>query len=123
MAETETRIARLPKWAQDHICRLERQRERAVAEMNAALDTQSESPMYVDALVLAGETGKGPTVKRRYVQGRQIVIEWQDVRLSVDCRGDGLRLQWETSNRGVSRVAMIPDSFQAAYLVTRENMR
>lgn len=45
--ELEVKISRLPKWAQDHIRTLQRQRDDSIAELRAWKDSQSESLVYV----------------------------------------------------------------------------
>src|SRR5262249_53047522 len=91
-------LAKLPKWAQDHITKLERQREEAIRTLNQALDTQTESSFSVVATPCTGET-TGPSFKRAYVQAHSIEVRWRGVELTVDANdygqnGKGIRLQW-----------------------------
>jgi hypothetical protein len=114
-------ITKLPKWAQEHIKGIARQRDAAVRALNEYVDNQTPSPIFVDDYVCTGE-GRGSSSKRRYVQGNNLTIEHQGVRLYITLRDRQIDLQWG-NGVGIGEVALIPSSFQIARLVSKENMR
>lgn len=60
-------LTKLPKWAQDHIADLQRQRDLAVDTLHTHLDGQTESPLYYEQALC---TGKGaPDFTKRYING------------------------------------------------------
>jgi hypothetical protein len=56
-APTEEQIAKLPKWAQDHIANVERERFVSVRALNEAMDSQTKAAFYCDDYVCTGERG------------------------------------------------------------------
>lgn len=125
---TKEQRERLPKFAQEYIIALEREREMALRALNQYVDDQSPSPIYIDEYECTGED-KGPTKKRRYVQTRNLMIEYAGVELSIFLaskddhqREYGIQLCWTTPNHAIGRVAMIPTGFQNVSLVAKENM-
>lgn len=48
-------IAKLPKWARDHIQRIERERDGAVCERKRTLDSQTSSPIYYGGFMDSGK--------------------------------------------------------------------
>ena len=124
---TAEKLAKLPTWAREHIRDLRRQRDIAVRELNEWVDEQTESPIYIDEMVCAGEE-QGPSMKRRYIQGYQVTVEIGDVRVNVStpitARDEQcIYLQWYPKDRGMRDVAMIPESFCRVRLCAKENMR
>jgi len=118
MSEMESKIERLPKWAQDHIKDLERQRETAIETLNDALDNQTPGPFFYD--------WPGLVRKRVYVQsGGRVECEYAGVLLRVFVRPDinGIGLQWTTPEMSSRDIALIPESYCAARLVAKEGMR
>jgi hypothetical protein len=123
----DSRFSKLPKWAQDYIKRIERERDVAIRQLNASLDSQTPSAFYFEGRVCTGEDS-GPTLKRHYVQTHKITVAYQGVVLEVCTRAneDGIDLQWNPgdSEREYSGdVAFIPSSRQQARLVSKDNMR
>lgn len=115
---TEEQLLKLPKWAQDHIARLERQRNDAIKERTEYLDAQTPAPFYEEYV--------GASLKeRRYIQASTLVCEWRGVKLRIDAhdygnRGCGISLHW--SGIKDREVALIPGSHQQARLVSKEDM-
>lgn len=117
----EVDISKLPKWARDHIEDLQRDRDIAVRALNAYVDQQTKSPIFIDEMECIGEKC-GPSLKRRYVQANGINIEAHGVHLHVLIREDHLDLQWSSSGSRRSDIAMIPTSNQKVRLVSHSNM-
>ena len=120
-------IAKLPKWAQDHIADLQRQRDTAVKALRDWTDTQTEQPISVDEMecIQAG----GPVCMTRYIEGHRLTIKWMGIELSVLLQTDGsmsdnsIDLKWTSEARHSGHVAMIPTSFQSVSLIAKENLR
>ena len=126
MNPTPEQLAKLPRWAQDHIKDITRERDVAVRALNEYCDDQTPSPFYVDEAVCTGEQ-RGPSIKRRYIQAHTIKVNWAGVELVIDANGYGNRnneigLQWSSTNH-IREVAMIPQRFQSITLKTQENLR
>lgn len=125
---TEEQMAKLPKWAQDHIKTLERERETAVAALLRHTDEQTPSPISIPTMECIGVT-QGPSQLVRYIQpGLGTEFSWEGVKLRVSLadgrsRDKGITLQWESERRGLEHVCMLPLSFQQVQLIAKENMR
>ncbi len=122
-------IEKLPKWAQDHIATIERERDVAIDALNKHCDDQTKSPFFCDDHECTGED-RGPTIKRRYFQGRRIKAEWRGMTLEIMLVGDGdhqrfpgIQMQWTVDNHVLGLVAMVPTSLNTMQLVTKEDMR
>ena len=117
------RISKLPKWVQEHIKNIQRQRDVAVRALNESCDNQTESPIYYEDFLCTGESEtKGPTPKRKYIQSHgRITINHDGVELDVLCHEGYIDLRW--GNDIHSDIAFIPDIYQGARLVSKENMR
>ena len=68
---SDPRIEKLPKWAQGHIQKLQRERDTAVQALREWNDHQTETDIWVDELSCVGEF-KGPSCMTRYVEGHKI---------------------------------------------------
>jgi hypothetical protein len=115
------KIAKLPKWAQDHIADAERTRDIAERELKQYEDRQTPSPFSIQEYV----SGKFIT---RFIQTDKIEVEAHGVKVEVRVgydRDKTIHLRWGPEGRvaGVRHVAFIPTSFQQAELMTKENMR
>lgn len=73
-------ITKLPKWAQNHIRDLERQRDAAVRALEQFCDEQTPASFSVTELVNDGER-VGPSQRKRYIQAHQMVLNHQQVEL------------------------------------------
>jgi hypothetical protein len=130
MTTPEIQIARLPKWVQEHIADIQRQRDVAVRELNRWVDAQTPSPVRVLEMVCLGE-GAGPSIKTRFVQTRTIEVLWKNVYLKVYLaessaqRQDSIELQWGQGEEmhGSGMAALVPTSFQSALIISPKNMR
>lgn len=116
-------IEKLPKWAQEYIERLQRQRDEAVDELKNYLDDQTPCPFYHTDSLLDG------AYKIRYLNGvRRLEVEYAGVYLQIaliddDGRFDGIQLSWGDGKFTGGEVAFIPESFQMAKLVNPKHMR
>ena len=118
----EEKIKKLPKWAQAYIAKLNRERETAIRSLNKFLDKQTESPFYFDELLSTGEQ-QGPTFKRKYVQTCRMSVKYAGVILNILLRRDSIQIMWGGGEYELEQIALIPDSYQSARLVAKENMR
>jgi hypothetical protein len=130
---TPAMITKLPKWAQDHITNLARERDVALRALNDHINDQTPSPVYWEEYLSTGEgtagKGIGPSNKRFYVQTDRLVVEAAGVQLQIYCREssprhyDCIELKWSDPFCLQNMTGFIPHSFQSAYLVAHHNMR
>lgn len=119
MTPTKDQIQKLPKWAQEHLRDLSRQREEAVRTLNKLID---------EAHPCLGEN-PGPSFKTRYVQTDHIKVAHAGVELHVLIRDNGdngsgrICLQWNDPKRTCGDIQMKPVSFQSIELQSKENMQ
>lgn len=116
---TSEQIAKLPKWAQEYIRQLERERAEAIRALNRYCDDQTPSAFRIHELESTGET-VGPSQKTRHIQTHKMEVDWQGVELTIILRNDSIDLQWRGSAGVTSECAFIPRSFQAANLKSRD---
>ena len=117
--------SKLPVWARDLIRSLRRERDTAIQTLNEFVDSQTPSRIFVDDLVSTGER-QGPSEKRLYVQSDKVSILHAGVMLDVyTCYGPEISLRWwADERRGLATgVGLVPESFCAAKLVHKDNMR
>jgi hypothetical protein len=125
---TPEMLAKLPKWAQEHIKDLSNEREMALRTLNDYTDNQTPSKIYWDDFVCLGET-TGPSTKRSYVQTERIIVESCGVQLTVSCHGEsvqhdpGIELQWSDAHRIGNMIAAVPRSYMQMSLIAHHNMR
>lgn len=120
---TPEQIAKLPKWAQEHIADLDRRMVVAERSLKEYEDAQTPSEFFYDDLLCIG--GKSPQNVRRYVQTHRISIVRDGIRADVLLRHDepGIEISWGDEHRGCREVAMIPTSFQKIKLLSKDKMR
>ena len=117
MAKLNGQLEKLPKWAQEYIADLEREREMAIRTLNQYTDNQTASPFYVDELVCTGEE-QGPTHKRKYIQTCRMVVEHAGVELTILLRHDDrIELSWAGRNGQLRDIGAIPRSYQSIDLL------
>lgn len=124
---TPEQLAKLPKWARDHISRLEYYRRQAVQALRKFQDEQKPSAFStVDYLSLGEEPGHENV--RRFIQTDSVQVEHRGVCLDVCIRdggqnGPGIHLQWSAAPRcSMREVAFIPRVHQTAVLKSVEDM-
>ena len=120
---TPEQIAKLPKWAQERMEDLERRTRVAEQRLKEYLDAQAPSEFYVEEYVSTGE-GSDKHV-RRFIQTYKMAVERDGVKLTILLRQDekGIELQWNSTSRLMSEVAMVPLAFNKVKIVDKENMR
>ena len=123
---TPEQIQKLPKWAQDHIQNLTRERETSVRTLNEFCDNDTPSPIYYEEMVCNGET-QGPSTKRRYIQTDRIVVMWRGIELEIGAHdygssGPGISVQWSVAGGRFRDAAMIPESYQRVRIVSKEDL-
>jgi hypothetical protein len=114
MNHTPAQLRRLPKWAQEHIRTLKRERNAAAMRLEVYQNTQTKSKIWVDDLTCYD----GTKTTRNYIQGEGVEILHQGVKLSVWLLDDeGIKLSWgpgESYNLG--DIALVPTGYQQARL-------
>ena len=118
-------LSRQPKYVQDYVEKIERERDTAIKALNEYHDDQSPSPFFVDDLMCLGEgkTG-GPTSTRRYLPGvHRLLVNYKGVLLTIVLREKQIDLSWGDSQIYRGDIAMVPSGFQSAYLISASNMR
>ena len=120
---TPEQIAKLPKWAQEHIEGLDRRVVIAERTLKEYGDTQTESPFFYDDYLCIG--GGSPQFARKYIQTHKVSVVKDGVRVDVLLRMDekGIEISWGDEDRTCREVAMIPTSFQKIKLVQKEHIR
>ena len=116
-------IIKLPRWAQDRIAKLERERDTAIRALDEYCDAQTPSSIYYDEWLSTGEK-QGSSGKRIYVQSDHVVIDAHGVNLSVriESASRALSLQWGRNTYG-GDVCMQPRSYQNVWLIAKEIMK
>ena len=127
MTPTQEQLNKLPKWAQDHIRDIQRQRDIAVLRLDEMVDSQTPSPIYIDELDCT-ENGS-PKCRRTYIQSNRICVEYAGVTLSIYCpqpndsqRLYGIDLSYSETKSRSGYVAIISRSFGNIQLLTKENI-
>jgi hypothetical protein len=122
MKDYSEKIKKLPKWAQEHINNIERERDVSIKTLNKFIDGQTETSFWYDDLICTGEE-KGPSFKRRFIQTHRMEVEHAGVSLSVLLRDGCIDIGWRSGNRfSNSEAAFIPTSYMQARIVSKENM-
>ncbi len=133
---TDERIDKLPKWAADHIKRLERRVEDAEkARINYA-DDQTPSPIWHEDYQVCDRDARqrrgGYRSSKIYVQSREICAEYAGVFVRLFCRPDRydgeesgqIDLSWGSGDQGaLDDVVFRPSSFNKAELLSLDNAR
>lgn len=122
-APTPEQIAKLPKWAQERMADLERRARVAETALKDNLDSQTPSEFYVEEYVTQPE-GKDQ-YRKRFIQTYKMAVEHDGVKLTILLRQDerGIDLQWNSTNRLMNEVALVPLSFNKVKIVAKEFMR
>lgn len=120
---TPERLAKLPRWAREHIEHVEREREVAVRTLDSFRDDQTVSKCYAEVYDCTGEE-RGPTNRRVYFNAKEsIIVEHAGVKLDVSFyEDDGIGLRFH-GERCHSDVAVMPVCHGNIKLQTPEQLR
>jgi hypothetical protein len=66
-------VTKLPKWAQDHIQKIQYQRDAAVRALNTFTDGSTKSHIWIEDYACTGEK-TGPVEKRSYIQANAVTF-------------------------------------------------
>jgi hypothetical protein len=110
---TPEQLARLPKWASSHIAHLTRTCTNLQNSIDAAVDSQTPSPIWVDEMV---HNMDDPVVfKKRFVQSDSVCFLHKGVHLTVCLIENSITLSWNAeTNHGCYPLCFVPTSFQQA---------
>lgn len=124
---TPEQIAKLPKWAQEHIENCERERDEANRILSRVLADQKPTPFYTTELRGAEPSSGDRFIRRYFDAGRHLTVEHEGVTLTITLpmglQGrNGIELSWERYDRLHSRqpVVLQPYSYQAMRLFVQE---
>ena len=108
---TDEQVAKLPKWAQDRIRDLEREREAAVQSLNEFVDQQSPTDVWIDDAPCTGEE-RGPTLKRRYLATNEVTfkIGRQEFHIRKSTYAQNARRRGQSLLVSVGDMRISPDS-------------
>lgn len=109
---TEEQIAKLPKWAQEHIRTLEQQRREVVGVLEDFTQAHATGPVRCRMMVSDGEAERGPSHREVRFDARWIEIEHVGVHLGITLAHDEIRLAYTTAGRSSGCVYLKPTSFQ-----------
>jgi len=127
MKPTPEQIAKLPKWAQEHIRDIERQLSAATTALDQIKDQQTPSPIYLDDWYCT------PRMKR-YIQSPtgHLTIQHAGVHLDIFLapekdgqRLHGIELQYAAvESRGLTdrQIAIMPRGINTIQLVAKDSL-
>lgn len=104
-------LNKLPKWAQAHIEKIERERDAAVAQLREFTDEQTPADMWVEDSAHTGEN-PGPTRRKRYINGRFLEIDHAGVRIKITLALDEVRFSYGTHSPYDGAVWLLPSAHQ-----------
>lgn len=108
---TAEQIAKLPKWAQEHIQTLERQRREVVGVLEDFTQANNTGPVRCRIMVSDGE-GVGPSHREVRFDAHWIEIDHAGVSLSITLAHDEIRVAYSQEKRASGCVYLKPTSFQ-----------
>lgn len=104
-------ISKLPKWAQELIKDLERQRQAAVSALEDFTKANDTGPVRVRMMVCDGES-RGPSSREVRFDAHWLEVEHAGVHLGITLAGDEIRLSYSPVGRSSGAVYLKPTSFQ-----------
>ena len=104
-------IEKLPKWAQEHIDTLERQRDAAVGQLRKFTDEQTPARIWIEDSACTGEE-RGPTTRKRYVDGHFLEIEHAGVHVSITLAEGEIRFSYGAKQYSISPMWLLPSGWQ-----------
>lgn len=106
------KVAKLPKWAQEHIKNLDRALEATERALQEYVDEQTPSPIEVSDVVCGSRTRS----VKRYVQATSIKVTSAGVKATVSTDEKGISVMYEGKNRASGDVALIPRASNSIFL-------
>jgi len=88
---TKFDITKLPRWAQERIRILERERAEAIGALNRFMNSQTVTPIFYEDFVNTGEKN-GPISQRRYMQTNRVTFRLGKEEIEVTLRNGGLEV-------------------------------
>lgn len=124
---TPEQLAKLPKWAQDHIKHLTTSNNAIKSSLKQFNDSQTPSPIWVD------EWLQDPRIKR-YIQAPHcnVIFSHKGVDMRVMLAGEkdpsrapGIEISYSRTGRwgDAGEIALVPKSHGLFQLISKENMR
>jgi hypothetical protein len=104
---TPNNCNKLPKWAQDYIQKVERQRDAAVDALNNFVNEQTPTNVYIEENPCTGEGTTGPICKIRYLQVHAVTFKLGKEEITVRHKFDSPGLQ---ISAGWSRLCIRPEA-------------
>ena len=117
---TPEQIAKLPKWAQEHIENLDRRAVIAERTLKEYYDNQTPSEFFIEDY----DSSASKMVKK-YIQTHKIAVERNGVHVEVILRLDekGIDISYWSDDRIVREIALVPKGFNSITLIAKEHMR
>lgn len=115
------KLARLPKWAKEHIAELTRQRDAAVDAMRKAAATKKPSPIYVEDYVCVGSGG--PDRVRTYIDNYSVTVEYAGVVAEVSTHSlEGIEVRFGPADHLFGEIMVVPKHLGGITLVNPIHM-
>jgi hypothetical protein len=106
---TPEQIEKLPKWAQEGIQNLKRERELAVRKMEALINANQEGSFRVAEFVC---TTTPPAMYETFIQGTRLDINWKGIEVNIILRDESIDFSYGCERHRMGRVNLTPCSFQ-----------
>ncbi len=119
--ENQPPIEKLPKWAQEHIRVIERQRDSARDALRNFKDSQTESPIHYELHPCTGEK-PGPSFIKHFIQSNAVKFNYAGVNLDVSIWDNQISISW-SGNDGLRGVAMVPYGYNQVKLISKSNLK
>lgn len=119
-APTPQQLAKLPKWAQEHIADLDYRATVAERTLKEFYDNETPSNFFTESW-----DSKQNQIVRRYIQTHRLIMERDGLRVDFFVRQDdpGLDIVWYDTTRLCKEVCMVPVGFQSIRLMLRRDMK
>lgn len=124
---SDPRIQKLPKWAQEHISKLTRERDNATNKCQRLSESQVVTQAWVE------DYGSDAGHRREYIQGDGIVVQNHGVALCIRYHKSqiGIELSWAASSDpsiscrpyDIAEACFLPTAHQQARIVHPKRLR
>ena len=128
---TAEMLAKLPLWAQMHIKDLAARQEMAYGALKTFQDGQTPTGVFYETHVRGTAANANQHHAKCYVPAEVLHIEHGDVELRVSLVTEdtfagplkSIALAWSSPKRVCAHIALVPTSFQAVSLFSKNNLR